>query len=237
MFAARKAFQTAVSENVFDSLVGDFKLWLDASDFDGTTWTATAGTNPTKNGTISATTIGGFPAAQFGSDGYFTVGSFTAPSHLAVFAVMYEAAGAPFIVEQNTSAVPGFYFYSNQNFPYSVLRSGYSRLTFQPTGDADWFVSGSVGLAATNFDGSAFTLKSDSTTVSTYRVTGGGGGGEIAEYATSTDATGTLHIGSRNGTSIFFNGGYLLELIISPGLSGDNFQAVVNYLLNKYSLS
>jgi len=219
------AIPTSISDN--------FNLWLEGDKWNGTTWTATKGTNPTKNGTISSSTVSGKPAALFGSNGYFTISSFIAPSSLAVFAVLQEAASAPLLVEQSTNAnsLNGFYYYTDNGYPYNVYRSSVgTQLYINPTSGTEWFASGSLALGATNFDGSTFTLRRNSTTIAT-TVTG-----TVGSYAVSTNTTNTLYIGSRAGSALFFNGGYLCELIISPGLNSTDFNTVANYLLTKYSL-
>lgn len=211
----------------------NFILWLEGENWDGTTWTATKGTNPTKNGTISASTTNGFDSALFGSDGCFTISSFVAPSHISVFAVLNEPSGVPLIVEQSTNANSqnGFYFYTNDYYPYNVYRSSVgTALRFNPDPVADWFGAG-LGLGAINFDGSTFTLRKDSSDVTTSVAVG-----SISSYSTSTNATDTLYIGSRNASSLFFSGGHLCELIISPDLSSADFTTVTDYLVAKYGL-
>ena len=209
----------------------NFILQLDGANWNGTTWTATVGTNPTKNGTISANTTNGFPCALFGSGGYFTIPSFVAPSSLSVFAVLNESSGVPLIVEQSTNANSqnGFYYYTDNTYPYAVYRSSVgTRLDFTAAG-GDWFLTG-FGMGATNFTGSAFTLRRNSTDIATTNS------GNVSSYASSSNTTDTLYIGSRAGSSIFFNGGSLCELIIAPSLSNTDFNIVSNYLVAKYGL-
>lgn len=222
--------------NVFNPLppppppLPTFILHLEGQNWDGTTWTATTGTNPTKNGTISASAINGYPCALFGSNGYFTIPSFVAPSSLSVFAVLNEPSGFPLIIEQSVDGNinNGFYYYTDNTNPYTVFRSSVgANLSFNSTGD--WFPAG-FAMGATNFTGSAFTLRRNSTNIATTNS------GNVASYATSSNATNTLHIGSRAGTSIFFNGGSLCELIIAPALNTTDFDIVTNYLLTKYGL-
>lgn len=231
---AKKLSGATVAGGIPSSISDNFKLWLKGENWNGTTWTATKGTNPTKNGTISASTTNGFDSALFGIDGYFTISNFVAPSHLALFAVFNEASGYPLIVEQSTNgnANNGFYFYSDNNFPYTVYRSSVgTRLSFNPTSTASpWYGTG-FGLGAINFDGTNFTLQKDRTAIADSVD-----GGSISSYSSSTDATDTLYIGSRAGTALFFDGGHLCELILSPSLSSNDFDTVIDYLADKYGL-
>jgi len=220
-----------MNQRSFASLPTNFILHLEGDNWNGTTWTATVGTNPTKNGTISSSTTNGYACALFGSNGYFTIPNFVAPSSLSVFMVLNEPSGVPLIIEQSTdgNAQNGFYVYTDATFPYTVYRSSVgTRLSFDSTGD--WFSSG-FAMGATNFNGSAFTLQRNSSTISTTSS-----GASIASYATSTNATDTLYIGARAGTGLFFNGGSLCELIIAPSYSTADFNIVTNYLITKYGL-
>lgn len=221
MFVAKNGFMT-------QSGLKPPLLWLDATDYvGGATWPARVGVGPTKIGTVTKTTLNGFPAALF-SGGHFQLPSFTAPSHLSVFAVMMEASGSPLIIEQSTNAnsLPGFYFYTDINFPYTVYRSP-SRLLFNSS--ADWITASELVIASFNFNGS-MVLKKNNTEITT-TVTG-----TPANYATSSNATDTLFIGSRAGSQLLFNGGYLLELIIADGMLVTDYQNRLNSLRTKYSL-
>lgn len=222
---------SAASNSATPNTLPTFILQLDAANWNGTTWTATVGANPVKNGTISASTTNGYPCALFGSNGYFTIPSFVAPSSLSVFAVLNEVS-APLIVEQSTNANEqnGFYYYTDNGYPYAVFRSSVGTiLAFNPAA-GEWFPAG-FAMGATNFNGSTFTLRRNSTDIAASAVIG-----SIASYATSSNTTDTLHIGSRAGNSLFFNGGSLCELIIAQGLSSTDFNTVTNYLTTKYGL-
>lgn len=238
MFAATKQFLTPAVvggiSSISESISENFLLWLDAVDYNGTTWTAKKGTSPTKNGTVTSSTYNGFPSVLFGTGGYFTIPSFVAPSSLAVFAVLYQPPGKPLIIEQSTNANSnnGFYFYTDSFYPYAVFRSSVgTKLQFNKTDNTDWFDDGSFGLGAINFDGSSLTINYNGTTVpnSVYS-------GTISSYNLSTDATNTLHIGSRAGAIVFFETGHLCELIISPSLSNEDYSTVTENLKVKYSL-
>lgn len=238
MFAARKAFMTAAAAGpgLPAGISDNFLLWLDAADFNGTTWTAKKGTSPDKYGTVSASTYGGKPSALFGSNGYFQVSNLAGvPPKLAVFAVIYQPNGAPFIVEQSTNAnsSDGFYFYSDAYFPYNVYRSSIgARLYFNPDGNTDWFTENTFGLGSINFDGTALNLQYNGNPVSSSVVSG-----STSSYDSNFLGHGAVvYIGSRAGNNIFFNGGHLCELIISPGLSSSNYSTVTTFLKTKYSL-
>lgn len=209
-------------------------IHLDASDFNGTTWTAKKGGNPTKYGTISRSTDDGYACASFGSDGYFYYSSVTLPSSLCVFAVLKEASStsAPLIVEQGTNAnsLDGFYFYSDQSYPYTVYRNTVGNASFWRP-DNDWLTSGSRVIGAINWDGSAFTLSLNGTAISTTRT------GATTSYASNIDATAPLYIGSRGGNFIFFNQGKLFELIIANALTSSEFNSVMGSLKSKYGIT
>lgn len=216
-----------------NSLSSNFLLWLDAADFNGTTWTAKKGTSPTKNGTVTSGTYNGFPSAYF-AGGYFTVPSFVAPSHLAAFAVMFQPSGVPLIVEQSiqtNNTRDGFYFYSDSYFPYGVRRAPHNVLAFNKPDNSDWFAEGSFGLGSFNFDGTNLNLRYNGTAVSTSVSSG-----SVSNYASSTNVTDTLYIGSRGGTSISFATGHLCELIICPKMSSGDYSVVTDHLKQKYSL-
>ena len=145
---------------------------------------------------------------------------------------MLNEVSAPLLVEQSTdaNAQNGFYYYTDNGYPYAVNRSSVGTLlAFNPTG-GEWFPAG-FAMGATNFNGSTFTLRRNSTDIATTVSVG-----SIASYATSTNTTNTLYIGSRAGSSIFFNGGSLCELIIAQGLNSTDFNAVTTYLTAKYGL-
>lgn len=233
MFAATKQLLTPAVAGI-SSVSESFLLWLDAADFNGTTWTAKKGTSPTKNGTVSSSTYNGFPSALFGSGGYFTVPSFVAPSHLAAFAVMFQPSGVPLIVEQSiqvTNTRDGFYFYSDSYFPYGLRRAPHNVVAFNKPDNSDWFAEASFGLGSINFNGTNLNLQYNGTAVSTSVSSG-----SVSNYASSTNVTDTLYIGSRGGTGISFATGHLCELIISPSLSTESYSLVTSHLKTKYSL-
>jgi len=225
-----------VSSDPLAAISNNFILWLDAADYNGTTWVAKKGTNPTKNGTVTSTTYSGKPAAYFPDTGHFTIPSFVAPSSLAVFSVIYQA-GYPLIIEQSTNgnALNGFYYYTDAYFPYSVYRSTVGQpYRAQPVGDIDWFPNNTFAVGSMNFDGNSFTLKYNGTSIST--TPWANGSASISSYATSSNATDTLYIGARSSNSLYFTGGDMCELIILAALSSSNYETMLNYLRTKYSL-
>lgn len=223
------------NDNPIEPIAANFIVWLEGNKYNGTTWTPTKGPTPTTNGTIIASTINGYPAANFGTNAYFYYSSLTLPSLLCVFAVAYEASNSnPLLVEQsqNANSQNGFYYYTANGYPYGLYRSSVGSLTgWNPTSGSDWFPPSSLALGGINWDGTTFTLTYNNTTVPSANSFG-----NASSYASNINATNEMYVGSRAGSNLFFNGGYLAELILSPALNATDLAIVKNYLLTKYGL-